>query len=226
MTKMAKSIGAIKNRESVIKAMAECDMMGRDCFLKKHRFQRAKSYFVKHKDRLYDSKAIVGVAFGFEHPKKGALKPSDFSGGESTVARKLIDLGFEVKVLGKAERDLKNSILSDLQGMNEEEKFWEGKESERYVNHYERNSKLRAAAVAHHGKTCAVCNFNFGDAYGDRGSGYIEVHHLKPVSTLRGERRVDPKADMVVLCSNCHRMIHRRKQNVLTVDELKRMVRK
>ncbi|WLC60221.1 HNH endonuclease (plasmid) [Leuconostoc carnosum] len=32
----------------------------------------------------------------------------------------------------------------------------------------------------------------------------------------------DPINDLVPLCSNCHRMIHRDKYNVLTVEHLKK----
>ena len=66
-----------------------------------------------------------------------------------------------------------------------------------------------------------ICGFNFEEVYGERGKDYIEVHHLRPVSTLGKETKIDPKTDMTVLCSNCHRMIHRRKDNVLTPEELR-----
>jgi 5-methylcytosine-specific restriction protein A len=68
--------------------------------------------------------------------------------------------------------------------------------------------------------TCNVCGFNFEEAYGERGKDYIAVHHLTPVSTFGKTTKVDPKSDMIVLCSNCHRMIHRRKDDVLTPEEL------
>src|SRR5262249_21254342 len=54
--------------------------------------------------RLYDSKAILGVAHGFAVPDEGPLRASDFSGGEATVKRRLEDLGFEVRVVRGAER--------------------------------------------------------------------------------------------------------------------------
>ena len=43
------------------------------------------------------------------------------------------------------------------------------------------------------------------------GEGFIEAHHLKPISTLEEGVTVhyDIAADFAVLCSNCHRMIHR-----------------
>jgi 5-methylcytosine-specific restriction protein A len=46
------------------------------------------------------------------------------------------------------------------------------------------------------------------------------------VSTLGEETKVDSKHDMTVVCSNCHRMIHRRKDEVLTPEELRCLLRK
>ena len=48
-----------------------------------------------------DSKAIVGVAFGYQFPDEGPLKPTDFSGGEATVVPRLQQLGFDVVTIGE-----------------------------------------------------------------------------------------------------------------------------
>ncbi len=118
----------------------------------------------------------------------------------------------------------KTTVLSDLEAIAHEETRVEGKQRERFINYYERDPKLRSDAILFHGTKCKVCNFDFEDKYGDRGKNFIEVHHLKPVSELEGETIVDPKTDMTVVCSNCHRMIHRKKNDVLSVEELKRMI--
>lgn len=117
-------------------------------------------------------------------------------------------------------------VASDLDSLRVEEGYFEGTKTKRFVNHYERDKSLRAAAVEYHGVICKVCRFNFEEAYGERGKDYIEVHHLRPVSSLGKETRVDHKTDMTVLCSNCHRMIHRRKDHVLTPEELRGLMRK
>lgn len=69
---------------------------------------------------------------------------------------------------------------------------------------------------------CEVCSFDFETAYGERGAGFIECHHTKPVSELRpGERtKVD---DLVLLCSNCHRMVHRNRP-WLSVRQLRELI--
>ncbi|MHB8624519.1 MAG: MrcB family domain-containing protein [Sulfuricaulis sp.] len=74
----------------------------------------------------------------------------------------------------------------------------------------ERNRKLAEKAKKHHGHTCQACGFNFETEYGQIGKGFIEAHHLIPLNKLEGEKvALDPKKDFAVLCSNCHRMIHK-----------------
>ena len=51
-----------------------------------------------------------------------------------------------------------------------------------------------------------------------------EVHHKKPVSFLMQEKKVAPKEDVAVVCANCHRMIHRRKDKVLTIKQLRKIL--
>jgi len=56
------------------------------------------------------------------------------------------------------------------------------------------------------------------------GEGCIEGYHKIPISQLKIEtgNRVE---DIVLLCSNCHSMIHRKKE-CLTVEELKELLKK
>jgi hypothetical protein len=90
------SIGDLTQPEAVHAAMDEFDAIGRDPFLEKYGYGHAKRYYVRRDGRLYDSKAIAGVAFGFEHPERGPLRNSDFTGGDATVVRRLGELGFEI----------------------------------------------------------------------------------------------------------------------------------
>src|SRR6266478_2064250 len=80
---------------SVVKAIEEFDRLGRDSFLKKYGFGRARSYVLQKDGHSYDSKAIAGAAHGYL-PGHVALKPKQFSGGEATVRRTLKGLGFIV----------------------------------------------------------------------------------------------------------------------------------
>ena len=74
----------------------------------------------------------------------------------------------------------------------------------------ERNRKLALKVKKIQGYTCLACGFNFEKTYGALGADFIEAHHLTPLSELQGDIvHLDPKKDFRVLCSNCHRMIHR-----------------
>jgi 5-methylcytosine-specific restriction protein A len=81
----------------ILTAIEEFDHLGRDGFLARYGFGEARSYFVVHNDRSYDSKAIVGAAHGVRTGRP--LTPAEFSGGEATVARLLRALGFTVVML-------------------------------------------------------------------------------------------------------------------------------
>lgn len=96
----------------------------------------------------------------------------------------------------------------------------EGDPKKSYSTRYERDPKLREKAIEIHGLACMGCGFNFEKAYGEWGAGFIHVHHTKPLSDGDGERIVNAETDMIVLCPNCHSMIHRRKKKTLSLDEL------
>lgn len=100
----------------------------------------------------------------------------------------------------------------------------EGRRELVYTTRYERSPILRKRAIQIHGTTCMACEFNFYEFYGARGKDYIEVHHLIPLSTLDEEFEINPVTDMAVVCSNCHRMIHRERNNILSIDELKQII--
>ena len=57
---------------------------------------------------------------------------------------------------------------------------------------------------------CEICGFSFVDKYGDIGKDFIEAHHIKPVSEMKEGESTNIN-DLVMVCSNCHSMIHRRK---------------
>ena len=86
-------------------------------------------------------------------------------------------------------------------------------ETRKYVYHrkIERNRTAARQAKKFHGTRCQACDLDFGERYGEIGIGFIEAHHLRPIATLEEGIPVnyDVAADFAVLCSNCHRMIHR-----------------
>lgn len=115
--------------------------------------------------------------------------------------------------------------LNELtKGLVEENNILYGKEGKKlkyYSTRYERDPKIRIAAIKYHGVKCAVCGFDFEKTYGEIGRDFIEVHHKKPLSSYIEEIEIDPQNDLVCLCSNCHSMIHRKQNKILTVEELR-----
>ena len=87
----------LTSKEAVLDAIREFDQRGREQFLAEYGFGPAKSWRLIHEGKAYDSKAIYGVAFGYEHPDIGALASDDFTGGEHSVVQKLRELGFHVE---------------------------------------------------------------------------------------------------------------------------------
>jgi hypothetical protein len=85
-----------------------------------------------------------------------------------------------------------------------------------------RNPKARFLALTR-GYNCQVCGFNFEKFYGTLGAGFAEVHHIKPLSGFKIFKTV-PEKDLIVLCSNCHRMLHRSKKEVLPWKTLQRII--
>jgi hypothetical protein len=87
---------SLADRDAVLRVVSECEALGREAFLAKHGFGKAREYFLLLDGKHYDSKAIAGVAYGYEHPNEGPLSAAAFSGGENTVRRVLQQLGFTV----------------------------------------------------------------------------------------------------------------------------------
>ena len=72
-----------------------------------------------------------------------------------------------------------------------------------------RNSANRMACIQLRGTHCLACGTDMGEVYGEPGEGFIEVHHLEPLASYDGARRVDPETDLAPVCPNCHAILHR-----------------
>ena len=108
----------------------------------------------------------------------------------------------------------------------DEDEADEGRQLFRRHRRRERDPTLVAkkkAAVRNAGRalTCEVCGFDFEKTYGPLGQGYIECHHLVPLSESGATRT--RLSDLALLCSNCHRMAHRRRPWP-TIDDLRALL--
>ncbi len=127
------SLTNMKSPDAILKAVEEFDRIGREDFLRKYGFWKAKEFFLDYNGKLYDSKAIIGAAHGYEFPELGPLTSRDFGGGTASVKPKLEALGFKVQYQSKEaesqhteleeaveasislERDLEGFLAANLQ---------------------------------------------------------------------------------------------------------------
>ena len=183
--------------------------------------QALKKYFIKldHNSQEYNLLLTKLKAFLKSMGKEVSKKTISGSGG-IYIPKNEYDIKFLIN------QQLLNQVTKDIDSINEEnnESFIEGSKKERLVSIYERKPSLRAKAIEIHGFNCQVCGFNFGKSYGKHGENYIEVHHITPLSALITEKEIGPINDLTVLCSNCHRMIHRDKNNLLNIVDLRNLL--
>ena len=122
------------------------------------------------------------------------------------------------------------SVLKDLEAESDrpEERVSLGREgkSQAVISRVrERSPRLRAAALEIHGYLCQVCGFDFEGTYGAWGREFAEVHHVQELGAApTAGVEVDPCTDLAVVCSNCHRMIHRKAKRALPLAELRKII--
>ncbi len=110
----------------------------------------------------------------------------------------------------------------------DDEEFQEGKVLTRLHKFRERSpsitKKKKESVLNQKGKLlCEACGFDFEKKYGTLGRGFAECHHMKPLAELRANQKTK-LSDLCILCSNCHRMIHRTKPMV-SLEEFKKILR-
>lgn len=127
---------------------------------------------------------------------------------------------FEARGFDVANRDQADSRVAPE---DDESAFAEG--ASVYARHrrLERDGaitrKAKARRLREAGRLeCEVCSFDFREAYGPRGDGFIEAHHTVPVAELDGAAKTKLR-DIALVCSNCHRMLHH--GTLLTVEQLR-----
>jgi hypothetical protein len=102
--------------------------------------------------------------------------------------------------------------------------YTEGNEKYRLHLAKERSKALVDAAKAKRQSVdpylhCEVCEFSFIKRYGEIGEGCIEAHHIVPLAKLSEATEVTIN-DLALVCSNCHRMLHRG-DNLFSIADLK-----
>ena len=153
----------------------------------------------------------------------------ELNSSDSEAFRSNEDLFYSVEGLGNGHWGLRNFNQADyVELTQEDDEFSEGKILLKQHIQRERNVKLIEEAkknfIARKGHLyCEVCGFDFTREYGELGNNFIEAHHIKPVSQMKEGERTKVE-DIVMVCSNCHSMIHRKKP-WLTINQLKSILK-
>jgi 5-methylcytosine-specific restriction enzyme A len=105
----------------------------------------------------------------------------------------------------------------------DETTYYEGASHQLTLTQFERNPQARLRCIQYYGTACVICDFDFGQTYGDLGAGFIHVHHIIPLNEIREGYFVDPIRDLRPVCPNCHAMIHRRNPPFI-IDEIRSLL--
>ena len=109
----------------------------------------------------------------------------------------------------------------------EEDSVMEGQMLYKLHKVRERSPKIVKAkkeqAIERYGKLiCEACVFVFEETYGTLGIGFIECHHRTPLAQFKAGRKTRLE-DLALVCSNCHRMLHK-KIDTLSVEDLRGII--
>jgi predicted HNH restriction endonuclease len=187
----------------------------------------------KPREDRFESKRYDLVHLGKPYPPKqvirGAMKlavgrvSENFSGGAETN-KVLAKHGFVI--VGKNGK----LLAAKPQEEEDERAFMEGKQV--FRRHLSRERNRKAVLLAKEQRLrekgdlcCDVCDFSFVEMYGAHGVGFIEAHHdVAPISDLKKEGRIKP-SELALVCSNCHRMLHRSRP-WMSVKQLRKRIGK
>lgn len=166
------------------------------------------------RSRLYEAGTICGVRYPWHEIPDDDILRADLQEGLEAYAALLRSSTWasDDSVIEEASQEGVGSKLTEARVYRQHRKI-------------ERSSKTATRVKRALGHQCMACEVEMSEVYGDLGSGYIEAHHLKPLSTYQVDEQVelDIRRDFAVLCANCHRMIHRM-ENTGDVDGLRQII--
>lgn len=213
----SKTSAAINDLADEVRAIAHALGLSGDETFRNTNGVYMKVMNLRSKDPVYTSQGKVGLSRSNKHEDEVWERFGDDPAGlhaAAAVIRAQIAAGTESVTFGYDEPEVEEAP--------------EGRLITRLHRTRERSHKLVAAKKKSFLKKqgslfCEACSFDFGKVYGERGEGFIECHHTKPIHQMKpGEKT--KQSDLALVCANCHRMIHA-KQKWLSVSELKALLR-
>lgn len=133
-------------------------------------------------------------------------------------------LGLNIKMSNHKKNTKAENQTNNIKKSEDNKSYEEGKvRLETHINR-ERNPKVVKEAkllfIKNNGRLyCELCGFDFEKVYGELGRGFIEGHHINPVSQMK-DGDVTKVEDIKMLCSNCHKMVHRGIVKGIDIEEI------
>jgi predicted HNH restriction endonuclease len=95
------------------------------------------------------------------------------------------------------------------------------------IRHLQRERRSHAATLRKQRDNyiCQICHFDFLKAYGSLGEDFAEAHHIVPLNSNTALRNTTVE-DLLTVCSNCHRMLHRMSGTERDITRLRQIVRR
>jgi len=163
------------------------------------------------------------------HWKDAVRQTIEKYSSDSITYNKKADIFISIDGIGKGHWGLRDfePNTTNVDVTEDDAGFPEGKKKLKQHICRERNAKVIYLAKKRYKEEygqiiCEICGFSFEQTYGNIGINFIEGHHILPVSEIPEGYRTKTE-DIVLLCSNCHRMIHRRRP-WLKKDELMKLI--
>lgn len=88
----------------------------------------------------------------------------------------------------------------------------------------ERSGHLATTCKRKQNYVCQICSFDFEKIYGVLGADFAEAHHIVPLGSINKAQMTTIK-DLITVCSNCHRMLHKMAGQKTDIAKLKSIVR-
>jgi hypothetical protein len=155
--------------------------------------------------RKYSPRVIYRVTKSTLYTKPVELKPIGIRANNFGKAISEKQFRRIQRLAGENHKILSIAIPEEVLNAN----YIEGSVVRIYVNAYERSPAARRECILHFGTRCQVCEQDLGEQYGKIAEGLIHVHHLKLLSEIGKQYKIDPKVDLRPVCPNCHAILHR-----------------
>ena len=112
--------------------------------------------------------------------------------------------------------------------LKQDTKDYEAEENRKAVQRHlrrERDGYLVTLAKHRDNFVCQICGFDYRETYGDLGDDFAEAHHIVPLGK-NDKKRTTKVDDLITVCANCHRMLHRMNGTANDISRLRRIINK